>query len=120
MILKGNRPAQSKIPLIQSWPQPKTVRDISSFISFALFYSDYIPFFEFRIQCLRKLTTFPYERILTNVDFDHEAQKEWQDIKKALLSDPLLRRVDKNKRVYLRTDFSSKGFGFVGFTTRRL
>ena len=89
------------------------MRDISSFISFALFYSDYIPFFEFRIQRLRKLTTLPYEHTLTCVDFDHDAQQEWNDIKKALLSDPLLRRADKNKRVYLRTDFSSKGFGFV-------
>ena len=39
--------------------------------------------------------------------------EEMKDIIKAILSDPCLMRYSPNKRCYLRTDFSSFGFGVV-------
>ena len=35
------------------------------------------------------------------------------DIKSAILSKPLLRRIFGNKRIYVRTDFSKLGMGYV-------
>jgi hypothetical protein len=45
----GNRPAQSKHQLLQSWPSPEVVRNVAKFIGFAQFYSKYIHHFELRI-----------------------------------------------------------------------
>jgi hypothetical protein len=52
---EGNHPAGSKSTLLESWPKPSTIRDISSFLGFANFYSRYIPFFEQQIRELRCL-----------------------------------------------------------------
>ena len=38
---------------------------------------------------------------------------KWRILNLFLLSDPIIKRADPEKRVYLRTDFSSIGFGFV-------
>ena len=42
-----------------------------------------------------------------------EAQTAWEDLKGAILSDPCIQRFDHRKLIVLRTDFSSKGFGYV-------
>ena len=45
----GNRPAQSKHTLLETWPAPETVRDVAKFIGFAQFYSRFIHNFEFTL-----------------------------------------------------------------------
>jgi hypothetical protein len=52
VTIDGNRPAQSKRQLRQSWPIPTIVRDVASFVGFAVFYSNYIPLFEVRVKRL--------------------------------------------------------------------
>ncbi len=42
----GNRPAQMKHQLLESWPHLEIIRDIAKFIGFAQFYSIYIHHFE--------------------------------------------------------------------------
>jgi hypothetical protein len=44
---EGNMPAESKDALLNHWPHPITVRDVSSFLGFSNLYSRYIPHFEF-------------------------------------------------------------------------
>lgn len=39
----GNRPAMSKHKLLETWPKPTIIRDITSFVGFAVFYSIFIP-----------------------------------------------------------------------------
>ena len=51
----GNRPAQTKHQLLESWPKPEIVRDVAKFIGFAQFYSVYIHHFELRIAPLREI-----------------------------------------------------------------
>ena len=84
-----------------------------SFIGFVIFYSEYIPFFEFRIMELRKLTTLPCDTILNKRHLTEEVLKEMTAMKTAILSDPLLARLNRDKRQYLKTDFCKLGFGFV-------
>ena len=62
---------------------------------------------------LREICTQPYEKELTTNDWDNRATKEFTDIKKAILTEPVLQRIDRTKRQYLRTDFCALGFGFV-------
>jgi hypothetical protein len=42
-----------------------------------------------------------------------QAQKEFAEMKRALLDDPCVKRFDSKKLVVIRTNFSSFGFGFV-------
>ncbi len=52
----GNRPAQTKHQLLESWPHPTIVRDIAKFISFVQFYSLFIHHFELCIAPLCEIT----------------------------------------------------------------
>ena len=109
----GNSPAKSKTPLLKNWPKPTIVRDILRFIGFTLFYHKYMPFYEFCIVNLRKMTSLPLEDKPADDNFPDSAKKEMEDIKTSILSDPILKRTSSTKRIYIRTDFSSLGFGFV-------
>jgi hypothetical protein len=108
----GNRPAQSKHQLLDSWPVPTIVRDVSSFIGFAIFYSKFIPLFESRITRLREITTLESTELVAPV-WDSKAQSEFDDIRNAILADPVLRRFDYRRRTYLLSDFCKNGFGYV-------
>jgi hypothetical protein len=108
----GNRPAQSKHVLLQTWPEPTEVRCIAKFVGFAQFYSRWIPTFELRISALRAITTNDYSEPIGPY-WNTAAKAEFDDICMALLSDPVIKRFDHTKLVVLRTDFSSYGFGFV-------
>ncbi|KAL3794570.1 hypothetical protein HJC23_008026 [Cyclotella cryptica] len=93
VTVDGNHPAMSKHDLLKSWPLPKIVRDVSSFLGFAVFYSSFIPLFELRVLRLRQITREESTAPVTTL-FDKEAADEWEDIKQAILSDPCLRRFD--------------------------
>lgn len=112
VTVDGNHPAMSKHDLLNSWPLPKIVRDVSSFLGFAVFYSSFIPLFELRVLRLRQITREESTAPVATL-FDKEAADEWEDIKHAILSDPCLRRFDYKKRLYLRTDFCALGFGYA-------
>ncbi len=53
---KGNRPAQSKHQLLETWPQAKIVHDVATFIGFAQFYCKYTHHFELQVTPLWALT----------------------------------------------------------------
>ena len=86
----GNRPAQSKHQLLQSWPSPEVVHNVAKFIGFAQFYSKYIHHFELRVIPLRELTA---KREYTNQVADiwtDACQRSFDDIWEAFTSDPCL------------------------------
>jgi hypothetical protein len=110
---EGNHPAQSKHQLLSNWPQPELVRDIAKFIGFVQFYSMYIHHFELRITPLHKLTiNHEYTDLVAPIWTD-TALQALNDIKGAILSDPCLMRFNHKCLVVIRTDFSSKGFGYI-------
>eukprot|EP00956_Cyclotella_meneghiniana_P018529 scaffold30928_cov30-Cyclotella_meneghiniana.AAC.2 len=98
--------------MIKTWPQPQIVKDVHSFLGFALFYSQFIPLFEPRVSRLRELTKLELTTKLDNTTWDDAAQAEMADIQNAILSDPCLKRFNHRKRLYLLTDFCKEGFGY--------
>lgn len=60
ICLNGNHPAQSKHQLLQSWPQPTIVRNIASFVGFAIFYCAFIPLFEVHVKRLQEIMKNEY------------------------------------------------------------
>ena len=89
----GNRPAQSKHSLLQTWPKFIVSRDVSSFLGVMNFYSSYIPYFE---QCAAPL------RELANLDAETNITASLTDVRKnarvdliqAILSDPVIGHFD--------------------------
>jgi hypothetical protein len=109
----GNRPAQTKHQLLESWPNPEIVWDIAKFIGFAQFYSVNIHHFELRIALLQEITIkLEYKDPIAPLWSD-AAQRSMDDIKEAILLDPCLMRFNHDRLVVFWTDFSSLGFGYV-------
>jgi hypothetical protein len=96
---------------LKTWPSPTTVKDVASFVGFAVFYSKYIPLFETRITRLCEIMKLDSTDLVAP-HWDNHAQSEFDDIRNAILSDPVLRRFDYRKRIYLLSDFSKHGFGY--------
>jgi hypothetical protein len=111
---KGTSPASSKNERLRTWKTPDNPRDIMAFIGFAIFYVLWIPFFELKIQPLRHLiSTVPLDLKFLLGQFNRVHQDLYDDIKKPLLSAPILQRADIKKHFYLKSDFSSLGHGFA-------
>jgi hypothetical protein len=109
----GNRPAQTKHQLLELWPNPTIVRDIAKFIGFAQFHSIYIHHFELRIAPLCEITIKSEYTDPVGPLWNDSAQRSMDDLKEAILSNPCLMRFNHKRLIVLRTDFSSRGFGFV-------
>jgi hypothetical protein len=108
----GNRPAMSKHELHRHWPIPQLVQDVASFVDFLQFYSKFIPNFEIRVEPLRRIMEHDYTKALGEM-WTPEAQITFDDLRGSILCNPCLRRFDPRKLTILRTDFLSKGFGYV-------
>jgi hypothetical protein len=95
-----------KHQLLESWPKPEIVWDITKFIGFAQFYSIYIHHFELGIAPLREIIIkAEYTNPVAPLWLD-AAQCSMDDIKEAILLDPCLMRFNHNQLVVLWTDFS--------------
>ncbi len=113
ICLDSNRPAMSKHQLSEHWPLPEIVRDVAKLVGFTQFYSKLIPQFELRIVPLRNLITmFEYTDPI-KPHWTMAAQDSFEDIKHAILFNPCLMRFNHQRLIVLRTDFSSRGFGYV-------
>jgi hypothetical protein len=108
----GNRPAQSKHTLLQTWPAPKTVCNVAKFIGFVQFYSRFIHNFKIWITALRKITKQEFTEPVAPYWTD-AAQAALDNMKNAILSDPCIVHFDYRKLIVLQTDFSSLRFGWV-------
>ena len=97
----GNRPAQTKHQLLESWPKPEIVRDVAKFIGFAQFYSVYIHHFELHIAPLREITIKSEYTDLVAPLWSDAAQRSLDDVKEAILSDPCLMRFNHNRLIVL-------------------
>jgi hypothetical protein len=108
----GNRPAQSKHTLLQTWPTPKTVCNVAKFIGFVQFYSQFIHNFEIWITALREITKQEFTKPVAPY-WTGAAQAALDNMKNNIISDPCIVRFDYRKLIVLWTDFSSLGFGWV-------
>jgi hypothetical protein len=108
-----NHPAMTKHQLLVHWPLPEFVPDVAKIVGFAQFYGKFIPQLELRISPLRNLITkLEYTKPVAP-HWTTAAQDSFDDITLAILSSPCLKSFDHNHLVVLRSDYSSKGFGYV-------
>jgi hypothetical protein len=112
MCINGNCPAMSKHQLIKHWPKPKIVCHVANFFGFMQFYSRFSPIFETRIAPLREVMQEDFTVPVGTAWTDH-ANAAFNEMRQAILSDPVLCCYDHRKLLVLCTDFSTDGFGYV-------
>ena len=125
---QGIKPDPEKISALTSWPVPRTVKDVKSFIGFAGFYRKFIPKFAQMAKPLNDLTAGYIPRGIQkkgerkkSLTLTSDITHMWGDKQKAafealiqaLTSEPLLAVADRTKPFTLHCDASGTGIGAV-------
>ena len=120
---EGNAPAESKFPALKAMIErrPQTATDLLGIIGFFGFYQEWIVWYEARIHRWRD-----YKKGAPPINSDKATQVEylekvWTDADQELLrefgaeimSKPIRKRPDFNRRMYLKTDWSKNFMGAV-------
>lgn len=104
----GAQPDPLKVECVQSYPVPKTVKQVQSFIGFANYYRRFIPHFSEIMLPLTQLLKKGHKFL-----WSKDCQDAFEKIKEALISPPLLRYHDFNLPYVLTTDASNDAIGAV-------
>lgn len=97
-----------KVKAVQEWPQPKSVKDVQSFLGFANFYRRFIPDFSSIARPLHDLT-----RKTQVWAWDRTHQGAFDTIKERMSTGPVLEHPDPEKQFVLETDASGVAMGAV-------
>ena len=105
---EGSKPDPAKVAAISNMPVPRCVRDVRRFVNLCGYYRQYIRNFAKRAANLYRLT-----QDNAKFEFGPKEIEEFNDLKAALTSEPILRRPDWNLPFTLQTDASIHGLGAV-------
>jgi len=111
---QGVKPNDDKVRAVKEFPTPTCCREVKSFLGLVNFYRRHLPNLAVVARPLTALTRKD-KKTGSTVEFVWNSQCEsvFQQIKKMLVSAPLLHPPDLNKPFFLWTDASCKGFGAV-------
>ena len=105
---EGIRPNPEKTSIVDTFPVPKDVQQVRSFLGLTNYYKRFIQGYSVlaapMFKLLRKDTPFHW---------DNACQEAFQELKYRLVIQPILVYPDMAKRFYLTTDASNTGIGFI-------
>ncbi|XP_068227703.1 uncharacterized protein [Palaemon carinicauda] len=101
---------ETNISKIQSAPQPKTKKEVRSFLGLTGFYRAYVANYATIAAPLSDLTKKGKSNV---VQWQEPQEKAYNSLKSILVNKPVLRLPDLNRRFILRTDASDVGLGAV-------
>lgn len=111
VIGQGNRrPSEVKVAAIRDFPQPRTKTDIRSFLGVAGYYQRYIHRYS---ELASPLTDALRKTEPLTIKWDEKKEQAFNDLKKALTSQPVLTAPDYNKPFVIQCDASDRGMGVV-------
>jgi hypothetical protein len=84
-----------------------------SFVSLCSFYQRYVPWFEVGITELRRMVRRYSRKAIPIVEWTETRIALFDSMKEALTSSPVLAQFDSSKPVFLKTDWSASGMGFI-------
>jgi hypothetical protein len=99
-------PRKEKIQEMLAVPRPKTRREVKSFLAMTGYYAKFIPNFANKAFALTELTK--RNRAFT---WGKEEEKAYNEVRKGLSSEPVLKIVNFEKTMYVQTDASDVGLG---------
>ena len=108
MTPEGVSPSQEKVKVIQELDPPTTVTEVKSYIGLASYYRRYIPEFSRIAAPLTKLT-----RKGVGFEWTEECQRAFEELKAALMTEPVLVFPDWNKPFSVYVDASQTAVGGV-------
>lgn len=124
----GIKPDPDKIKSLTTWPKPRTVKDVKSFVGFAGYYRRFIPQFADIAKPLNDLTVGYVPRgsqkkggkpgtlhLTSDISrfWGESQQKAFDTLIQALTSDPIIALADRGKPFKLHCDASGTGIGAV-------
>lgn len=93
---------------IANYPMPKTLKQLQSFLGLANYFRKFIKDFSIKANALHRLTKKGVEFVI-----DAEAVRAFNNLKRELVTYPVLRLYKPGAETQLHTDASSLGFGAV-------
>ena len=105
---EGVQPDPDKVKVIQEWKTPYDVKSLQSFFGMINFVGKFLPNLASRTQALRSLLKKNSQWV-----WDQNQEREFQDMKKALSSAPILVYYDPAKEHKISSDASKSGIGTV-------
>ena len=124
-----------KVDKVKTWPVPKTIKEVQSFLGLASYYRHFIPHFAKKAQCLHELVgstaskpkyrtkarvketeaagNKPMEQGTKMFEWMIEHQEAFDALKEALCTAPVLGYPDFTREFILETAASLKGLGTI-------
>lgn len=106
---EGVKPNPNKVKAIQSWPLPKTSKELKSFLGTVSYYRRFIP----RFANIAKPMTSKLRGKNKNFEIDAEYEKAFETLKTIMTSDTLLAYPNYDEPFILTTDASNVAIGAV-------
>jgi hypothetical protein len=97
---------RKKISAVRDWPKPGSIKEVQSFLGFANYYRRFIKDFSKIANPLTELTKKDRKFLWLP-----DAQKAFEKLRDAILSEPVLIMFDPNKEIELETDSSDFALG---------
>ncbi|XP_050522940.1 uncharacterized protein LOC126895280 [Daktulosphaira vitifoliae] len=110
---KGIRPTQQGIETIQKFPQPKTIKQLRSFLGLANYFRRYIPKFSNIAKPLTDLTRGKFNSKRSPIKWEDTHERAFLELKSKLTSQPVLAHYDENAETIIVTDGSKLGLGAI-------
>lgn len=104
------KPQVGKVRAIAECPQPRTRKELRSFLGMAGFYNKFIPNFSSRAAVL---TDMVGSRSPSQLKWTKDTEAAFQDLRTALSKESVLHNPDFNQSFILQTDASDRGLGAV-------
>ena len=102
------QPHRRNLEKISDKERPQTKKDVRSLVALTGFYREYIPNFATLVAPFTDLTK---KAMPNKIKWNDHLERSFLELKTALMSEPVLRLPDANKRFVLRTDASDVGVG---------
>ena len=135
LLAKGISANPDKVDKVKTWPVPKNIKEVQSFLGLASYYRHFIPHFAKKAWCLHELVgpaaskpknrtkarnketqaaeAIPIELETKVFEWTIEHQEAFDALKEALCTSPVLGYPDFNREFILETDASLKGLGAI-------
>ena len=104
---EGIKPCKKHLTEIANFPQPKTPKQVRSFLGMTSWLRKFIPHHSQKAKPLYTLTKKDQKFV-----WNKEADDSFKELKECLISPNMLIHADFNKKFYLVTDASKQGLGY--------
>ena len=105
----GVKPNDSKITAVKDFPRPQNVKQVKSFLGLANFYRRHLP----RMAAISRPLTDLTRKNSTEFVWAEEYEDAFKEIKRLLVTAPLLHPPNLDREFFLWTDASERGFGAI-------